>query len=244
MKIIPISHYNLSKINVIKKIQKSFSTSGSIAKKDGLFKNIRTHIKSKRDKQLELPFVTTPLVVYATVKKTTNEREIKKAEEAINNYIPNNTAWNEEQSRKMLKKAGITTKKEQDRYIGSDGTLNDAGNKKINFKGTSDDIQTQPYVANADCDGDMPGVYEPEDYELIQQDPELLADLRELNSMDAINLPPQLQNIYDAPSFDSAAELIRDILGDDYSDLANIDWDFWSILDAIGDSIVDIGDWL
>ena len=219
MKIIPISHYNLSKINVIKKIQKSFSTSGSIAKKDGLFKNIRTHIKSKRDKQLELPFVTTPLVVYATVKKTTNEREIKKAEEAINNYIPNNTAWNEEQSRKMLKKAGITTKKEQDRYIGSDGTLNDAGNKKI-------------------------GVYEPEDYELIQQDPELLADLRELNSMDAINLPPQLQNIYDAPSFDSAAELIRDILGDDYSDLANIDWDFWSILDAIGDSIVDIGDWL
>lgn len=229
-----------------------------LSKNNGIYKSIKD-LKSKlfySGKNCnELPYAASPLVVYmATTKKTMKELADKEAKEASNRMVPNDTKWNEEQSRAILKNRGISQNAEQNTYLNNDGTIKSDKLKQydrqhsnsVTHKGAPDDIHNQPYVndPNAEIGGDMPKIYEPEDYELIQQDPELLADLRELNSMDAINLPPQLQNIYDAPSFDSAAELIRDILGDDYSDLANIDWDFWSILDAIGDSIVDIGDWL
>ena len=132
---------------------------------------------------------------------------------------------------KIFKEQGMPLKDHF--YNHSTGNISSIGQKalanpSIAFNGAPDDIHNQPYVndPNAEIGGDMPKIYEPEDYELMQQDPELIADIRELNAMDAINLPSDLQEIYDAPSFDDVADLIKEILGDEYADLVNIDWDF------------------
>lgn len=75
-------------------------------------------------------FVTsTPLILYKTTKKTTEERIVKKAEEAASNTKPNNTEWREKQSRKTLENAGISRESEQNKYLNSDGTI-----KKDEFK--------------------------------------------------------------------------------------------------------------
>jgi len=75
--------------------------------------------------------VTVPLVLYKTTKKITEERIIKKTEEAANRVVPNDTQWYEKQSRKELKTLGVTKESEQNKYINSDGTLDKDEVKKL-----------------------------------------------------------------------------------------------------------------
>ena len=117
-------------------------------------------------KTAAMPLVATPILAYmATTKKIKQERENNKQEEASNRFKPNDTEWNEKQSRKTLAAHNITSKQEQDKYIGSDGKLNSDGNKKTSFKASTDDAQ---HFDSADASyhgetyGDMPQIYEPE----------------------------------------------------------------------------------
>lgn len=158
----------------------------------------------------------------ATTKKTMEELAAKKAEEASNRMVPNNAEWYEKQSRKILKEHNITSKKEQDKYIGTDGKLNTDGHKKINFKGSPED-----------------GI----DDSILASDPELARDLRELQSIDT-SLSPELQEYRDLPDFDNPRELLEYFIGDELPDDVILDWDLWSVLETMWEELLDIGDWL
>ena len=111
-----------------------------------------------------MPLVATPILAYmATTKKIKQERENNKQEEASKRFKPNDTEWNEKQSRKTLAEHNITSKQEQDKYIGSDGKLNTDGNKKTSFKASTDDQQFAPAETSysGETYGDIPQVYEP-----------------------------------------------------------------------------------
>ncbi len=114
------------------------------------------------------------------------------------------------------------------KFINSNGYIDDDGKdicrKKgiTSFKGSPDD-----------------GV----DDSILESDPELARDIRELESIDT-SLSPELQEYRDLPDFDNPRELLEFFIGDKLPDDVILDWDFWSVLETMWDELLDIGDWL
>ena len=169
MKIIPINKFATGNyIKIQNKIFKSFHANPihTLSKSNTKFIELFNFLNKSNSKTGVMPLVSIPIVAYmATTKKVKEEREYNKNEEASNRLKPNDTEWNEKKSRKILADHNITSKQEQDKYIGTDGKLNSDSNKKTPFKASTDDAQ---HFDSADTSyhgetyGDMPQIYEPE----------------------------------------------------------------------------------
>ena len=155
----PINKFAISKsLKIQNKIYNSCNFQKMQALSKGNIKpnNLFKFIKRSDKKTAAIPLVATPILAYmATTKKIREEREYNKQEEANNRFKLNDTEWNEAQSRKTLAAHNITSKQEQDKYIGSDGKLNSDGNKKTSFKASSDDSSTSDTTTDLDVSDDI-----------------------------------------------------------------------------------------
>ena len=199
-----------NKFSKLKKSQiKPSFTQRELSNKNNLLSSIFAGIKQKskleKNNRLTIPIVTNPIIVYmATTEKTMADLEKNKLTEAANRLKPNDTAWNEKQSRNALKKAGITSHREQDKYIDSDGKLNTAGKKQVSFKG-----EEEQDIAGQYSDPDEISDTVPECDTISDKIPLSIniPDNIDFKQLD-VSLPPDLQRAVDMSSIDSGDDLI------------------------------------
>ncbi len=189
-------------------------------------KQINTYTKSNMEKTF---CVTIPIVMYmATIKKTMEELAANKAKEASNRVVPNNTEWNEKQSRATLKDEGLTTKLEQNKYLNNDGTIKKdklkqyKENHPVSHKGSPDDMSTSSVEMDSgfkiDSSGDI-----------------------DIKSIDT-KMCPELETIYNAPPINTPEGLVKTIFGE-LPEGVDLDWDLWSALKNLASDIFNPGEW-
>ena len=169
---------------------------------------------------------TIPIVMYmATTKKTMEELAANKAKEASNRFVPNNTEWNEKQSRATLKDEGITTKFEQNKYLNNDGTIKKdklkqyQDNHPVSHRGAPDEEVSETSGFQLDSSGNI-----------------------DLESIDT-NMCPELETIYNASPFSTPDGLVETIF-DELPGGVDIDMDLWSTLKNLASDILNPGDLL
>ncbi len=182
-------------------------------------------VKNNVVKNRHLPLMTTPLVCYYIGQyQDENVEAILKFFKSKSITIPSNlephsltkTGWNPSSQTKI--------KKELDKALKNGDITQDEHTKyysKVNFTSAPED-----------------GI----DDSILESDPELAQDLRELQSIDT-SLSPELQDYRDLPDFDTPRELLEYFIGDKLPDDVILDWDFWSVLETIWEELLDIGDW-
>lgn len=185
-------------------------------------------IINRKNISTTLPIVTTPLLAYFGPKKDKNIRDehIKaEADNFSNHPVTDRTKFNT----KALKKAGykdseINRELDKEGYIKNQSTKTELKKQNITFKSSPDEEIPQ------------------DDYSEITN-PELKTYLQQFDEMDT-DLPPDLQEIYNAPPIEAPEGIIGSILGDDFLENNNIDlhWDFLSTLKKMAADILDFGD--
>ena len=188
-----------------------------------------------------LPILTTPLLAYYIGESQDNnaneilnffKRKNLKIPDYLKPHADTQSGFNS-QSKTKLKKAldeaykkNIITEKEHDKYV-----------NKLTFTGSAENdiYQGQNIEQGADIVQDKIS-------EKISN-PELQAKLDYFNKLNT-DLPPDLQEIYDAPPIKTPEGIISSILGDDFLENNNIDlhWDFLSTLKKMAADILDFGD--
>lgn len=176
----------------------------------------------KKEKTLDLPIVTTPLVVYnivGTIRNALTAAKKKELDNLANDLQKGN-----------INEAQYNTKvREVNNYYSN--AINNCNGKTSSEK----IIRQSPAHKGAPEDG----IYD----SILASDLELARDLRELQSIDT-SLSPELQEYRDLPDFDNPRELLEYFIGDKLPDDVILDWDLWSVLETMWEELLDIGDWL
>ncbi len=176
----------------------------------------------KKEKTLDLPIVTTPLVVYnivGTIRNALTAAKKKELDNLANDLQKGN-----------INEAQYNTKvREVNNYYSN--AINNCNGK------TSSEKIIRQYPAHKGAPED--GI----DDSILASDLELARDLRELQSIDT-SLSPELQEYRDLPDFDNPRELLEYFIGDKLPDDVILDWDLWSVLETMWEELLDIGDWL
>ncbi len=184
-------------------------------------------IKNRKNISTTLPIVATPLLAYFGPKRDKNIRDEHiraEADNVSNQPVTERTKFNT----KALKKAGykdseINRELDKEGYIKNQSTKAELKKQNITFKSSPDEEIPQ------------------DDYSEITN-PELKTYLQQFDEMDT-DLPPDLQEIYNAPPIETPEGIIGSILGDDFLENNNINlhWDFLYELKQMAAEIADFG---
>ena len=224
MSIIPIN--SIKSVNMIRKCTNVYKPTVN-AQKNRLVENL-------------LPIVSVPIIAY-TLKGPRDANNANNLHDAIKKV------------EELFKKGKISKEEYNKRVKSLEEYYNKANNlpKEVssaeikknepNFKGNnennlSDEVDTNNFVLE-DSSFDVSGL----DNGSLDMVPGLREDLDELKSV-GIEMSPDLQEIYYAPSIDSVQELIEQILGD-LSEIADTDFGAGSIICDMWEELIDMDEW-
>ena len=196
----------------------NFTSKKFFNKKTKLNQIFNRKLITSKTREKEVPFVTLPLIAYASLKgiRDTNNssnctKAINKQKELFNNGTIDKNEYN--QRVKEIKNYYNEADKLPDKVSSSQIKRNEP-----QFRGSPDNTDLQDDTIS----------------------PELQADLDEIEDL-VPELDPELKEVLYAPPIDTPEGLIETIFGE-LPEGADIDWDLWDLLKEMADEILDFGD--